>query len=374
MKIFNDSKIHKRTIACFEILIHIIHAIICFLKHIFSACSEPCIVLVDGFLIGDAVLLRPLIKSLIHKYSSTHKIIVISGCHSREIYSDLNDSIQLIEYQFPWAVYDYSFQRITNLIRIWCKLYLMSIDIAIEARGDVRSISWMYLTCPVRLVGFDFTGGRSLLTDIVPDDGKIVHLFEHVQRIGRSVGCSVSDVDIKHAWSNSEHRIGKRIGLSFSGSQILRNLPEDIGCHIINTLISDSDCEIWYIQSPAEKVFTTNYLTQKFGSHVHVFTGNFKEYFDFIKSLSLYIGMDSGGGHLCSLWEVPAVIIFGTQLSYYTMPVGNPSLYCAESETCLPCRPCRGVNCRNDVYQKCLIDIDFTKIIKSSIMNNKLTQ
>ena len=241
---------------------------------------------------------------------------------------------------------------------------------AIEARGDFRNIVWAALACPTRLIGFDFTGGARLLTDIVPDDGKITHLFGHTKRLGRILNLEVTDGRIKMDLLPSPKGKVARIGISFAGSQTLRRLPAETGLALLRDLAQSMDAEIWYIQSPQETVYTDELLERELGDRLRLFSGNFEQYYAFLKTLDCYIGMDSGGGHLCSMFGIASVIIFGTQQPSYCSPVGGHPLLCIENSRQLACRPCNGVTCVNNIYQECLQEINFDAIkrfVKDSI-------
>lgn len=366
MKYFNQKKINWKIIKVIESIANPISFLLNKLKKKMRIDDgNQYILLIDGFLIGDTVLLRPLIREMVKKYCETHKIIIIAGHHARYIFADLSDKIELIEYQFPWAIYNYSLANLTHLLKIWLNLYKRSIDICIETRGDFRNILWGSLICPNRLIGFDFTGGHKLLTDVITDDGKIMHLFEHVKKIGAFCGCdlsSVEDITFENYSNSNKSTVIKRIGISFSGSQPLKTLPVEIGLNIITRLIEETDIEIWYIMSPQERCLSTDVLKRKFGSKVEIFSGDFGIYFDFLKTIQLYIGMDSAGGHLCALLGIPSIIIYGTQEAWYCKPISKQTLG-VETKEEMTCRPCDGVHCINDTYQRCLHTIDINEII-----------
>lgn len=367
MKYYNQKKIHKRLIYLIEVCVLFLGAIFRLTKSLICLlrpCGERYVLVVDGFLVGDSVLLRPFVKELIKKYSDTHRILILSGKHSFKTYEDILSDIEILNLQFPWATYDYSFRKLLELLWVLGNLLRKDIDVAIESRGDFRSIAWTYLACPNKLFGFDFTGGAKLLTDVVPDDGSILHLFEHVRNLGTILGCNVNSDDVVIQNSNSCEV--NRIGISFSGSQKLRNLPEHIGYQIIERMIKTYDAEIWYIRSPSEKIYSDYNLRTRFGNRLKIFSGDFCEYTKFLQSLCIYIGMDSGGGHLCSMWGIPSVIIFGTQVSSYSKPIGVHPLLCVETKKSINCRPCDATICTNSTFQQCLADIDTDSIFQFS--------
>ena len=364
MKHFNTSKINHSLIGRVERIIRIIRLILTPV-HRRVAHGRPAILLVDGFLIGDAVLLRPLLRAIIERYGKTHDILVVSGRHARHIYADMLPDIRIIEFQFPWATYDYSLRKLVQLGAIWLRLFTTRVEVALEARGDFRSIAWTSLACPARLIGFDFTGGAALLTDVVPDDGTIAHLFEHARRLGGVLNLEFAEEHIRMDLPTHPKGETARIGVSFAGSQPLKQLPREVGLALLRQLATDVDAaELWYIQAPQETVYTDEVLERELGGRLRLFRGNFEQYYAFLQTLDCHIGMDSGGGHLCAMFGIPTVVIFGTQVPFYCRPMGGHPLFCAESALALACRPCDGITCVYETYQKCLLDIDRHTIVQ----------
>ncbi|MEI7590398.1 MAG: hypothetical protein WCJ49_03700 [Deltaproteobacteria bacterium] len=326
--------------------------------------GRPAIVLVDGLNIGDAVLLRPLIISIIERYEKTHDIIVISGSFSKYIYEDILSRINILELQFIWSHLFRSPRHMLTVCKTWLRLFAVNVEIAIETRGDFRSIAWMALACPsARLIGFDFTGGERLLTDVVPDDGQITHLFTHIQRLGKTIGVDVSkeNIAIRSVPLLNEK---PRIGISFAGHQEMKNIPHDTGIRLLKELIQiKGDADLWYIGAPQGDPLPNNVIENEFGNAIKIFKGNFYEYFIFLQTLNCYVGMDSGGGHLCSMFAIPSVIIFGMYDPSFCSPLGTHQLLCIEGSGKLDCKPCGGDVCINPIYKECLRNIDTVAIL-----------
>jgi ADP-heptose:LPS heptosyltransferase len=362
MKYFNRKKMRPRLIKAIEKCILIARLGLRPFKKLLTRDKTACILVVDGFLIGDTVLLRPLMKALVGKYGQSHKILMLAGPHAQYILSDVASDIHIIEYWFPWATYDYSPRSLTRLFGSWLTFFTKNVDIAVETRGDFRSIAWTSLFCPHTLLGFDFTGGGRLLDTIIPDEGAVVHLFEHIKLIGQALRVTIKEQDILLAPHISHTSIFK-IGISLVGSQPLRSFPYHKKLEIIDRLLEQDRAEIWYIVAPQDPAASIEALRQRFGEKIHFFHGSFAEYFHFMKTLDAYIGMDSGGGHLCSLFGIPAIILFGTQEPWYCRPVGSANLFCVETAEKLSCRPCDATTCTNPEYQRCLSRISVEEII-----------
>lgn len=365
MKIFNLTRSNRIAVSVLEPLIWVLGKILRLIRaaDVRASSKKPSLFIIDGFLIGDAVLLRPLVLSIVEKYRESHRIFLLSGAHSKRIFADIQSSISMITYQFPWATYDYSPKSLARLLRLWWRMFIDCPSIIVETRGDFRSIAWAHLTCPDRLVGFGFTGGRRLLTDVVPDDGSVTHLFAHIVRIARVLNLPIDSHAVHLPRFPNQLRSGK-IGISFAGSQRLRQLPLEVVDGLLEGLSSRlANVELHYLVSPGEAAGVLDLIKQKHDSRVRTFSGSFDTYFDLLSTFDLYIGMDSGGGHLASLLHIPSVIIFGTQYAWYSKPIGSHPLLCVESPMLLACRPCDGRTCINATFQKCYLTLDIESII-----------
>ncbi|MCB1192938.1 MAG: hypothetical protein H7A23_25620 [Leptospiraceae bacterium] len=313
--------------------------------------NRPDYLIADGFLIGDCVLLRPLCKAIEAKSSNSY---YMGGTHSKFLLEDIQ--LKIIENQFPWATYNYSYKNLCKQLKVWFKIFLLQPHTIIETRGDLRSILFLYMACPKKLVGYSFTGGKTFL-DVEPeDDGKIDSLGKHVERLTIALGLEYVSESIRHKQIFIKPKRIPEIGLSFSGSQVLKTMPFQVAKKLLE-ILSDIPLKLSYLSFKKDFFFKANQELLK-GFNINIVPEkNFQGYLDILKTLDGYIGMDSSGGHICSIYQVPCMIFFGTFSAEYAQPIGNPYFIPIETNKDYFCRPCNGSNCHNIKYQSCLNDI-----------------
>jgi ADP-heptose:LPS heptosyltransferase len=317
--------------------------------------NRPRFLIADGFLIGDCVLLRPLAAAAARSGSTLY----FAGAHAKPTLQDL--PVRVMEGQWPWASYDYSFGSLLRLLSFLLRVFLLQPRCIIEPRGDVRSLSLLYLCCPGVLAGYDFTGGRFML-NVRPDAPEIVHLEEHNRRLAAALDLDYRLADI--AVRQGSTAIAGHLAVSLSGSQPLKSLPLE-KAHILFEAIrgSQKDMRIVYLVSPQDFFLAqtgAEALLQKF--NVTLWRGSFADYTAQIESSGAYIGMDSAGGHIAAMYGVPSLLFFGTMKAEYCAPVGPGTRLVLETTLEMQCRPCAGVVCTNQVRLFCLESIENARI------------
>ncbi|MFA5880223.1 MAG: hypothetical protein WC860_08680 [Candidatus Margulisiibacteriota bacterium] len=357
MKVYNDNKLKlAKKIEPFLLIIKILRLPLYLLVILirFFRKNRPDFFVADGFLIGDCVLARPLIKAVLRKDPKSY---YMAGRHAKFIFFD--SKINLIENQWPWANYDYSLRNWLKQLLVWFKILWLQPKTIIELRGDLRSLFFLYLTCPKSLIGFSFTGGKMFLTKEPNLPKKVMHLEAHNYALAKLLNLDYQlkkDLKIENRLKK-EQRI---IGLSFAGSLPLKTLPIKMAKIILDTFKNDAAVKLVYLKSPHD-YFLDNHEAVIQEYKIEIWEGAFSNYFDFMQTLSGYIGMDSAGGHIAALFQIPSLIFFGTQESSFSKPI-NEQMIILEMSKSLFCRPCASKICVNSVPQACLTGIDKQKI------------
>ena len=133
------------------------------------------ILILDFHLIGDIVLLTPVLNELRKNNPNAH-IGLASGVWAKHVlknHPDLYDSFYPIS--APWVTYSYNLKSWYLLLCALIDIRKSKWELGIEIRGDVRQILMLRMCNAKHRVGYDFTGGSRLLTSVVKDDGNIKH-------------------------------------------------------------------------------------------------------------------------------------------------------------------------------------------------------
>ena len=146
------------------------------------------ILVVDLHLIGDMVLLIPLLDSLRRGNPGAH-ITLLAGPWAADVVLPENLVDEHMPFVARWVKPQGLISALASTARLIRDLRRRRWDWAIDVRGDVRQILIMTLAGARRRIGFSFTGGEALLTDVVADSGELRHLADHHRRIALHLGC-----------------------------------------------------------------------------------------------------------------------------------------------------------------------------------------
>lgn len=360
MKVYNQEKLKLiQKIAPFLFVIKLLRLplLLLIIPLRFFRKNRPDYFIADGFLIGDTILARPLIKAVLRK---DPKAYYLGGKHAKYLLSDTQ--VKLMENQWPWATYDYSWQNLLKQVQIWYKILWLQPRNVIELRGDLRSLVFLYLTCPESLIGFSFTGGKMFLNQEPELPDKVLHLEVHNQALAKLLNLDYHLFDLKLSIDDAVFKNkNKIIGLSFSGSLLLKTLPAGIAKIVLTELKRDSSLKLVYLKSPNDYFLDQNPEAMLEAFQVEVWQGDFAAYVQKMQTLAGYIGMDSAGGHLAALFDIPALIFFGTQEPDFAKPISD-KLLVLETKEALECRPCASKVCVNSQLQSCLNSISEIEI------------
>ena len=336
------------------------------------------ILIVDLHLIGDIVLLTPVLKELKNIYPNS-SVTLLSGEWAKNILlnnPDLVDDYDI--YNAPWVVKKgkkNSYKGLYNVIKL---IRSKEFDIAIDARGDFRNILILKLSKIGRLISFPFSGGGWLLTDKIIDSRLLEHIIHHHYRIVQYLGSNIHFSDFKpELWLSTEekkntHIKKKYIAVHFGASSPIRLLNFEKSKEVVNSLLSLCDNDLILFYSPEIKVLIDSIvkLPEVVDSNrVKVFRGSLREFIVAVSSASLYVGMDSAGSHIATALNVPTITIFGPAIPETCKPIGDNVEIISLKEK-LYCRPCNQKVCNNLTYQKCYKDLNLFKDIECSF--NKL--
>ena len=325
------------------------------------------ILLVDLHLIGDIVMLTPLLVELKKIYPNA-LVTLLSGSWAEQI---LLNNPNLVDfyctYDAPWVVKGK--QSYFNLFKKIIFLKKQKFDLAIDARGDFRNIVIMSLAGISKRVGFSFSGGGWLLTDKVADRGELQHVMYHHHKIALFLGSNIELSKFKPVlWlSNSEKDYKDNskvfIALHLGASAPLRLLSIVKSGELILSLLGQSDKDIILFYSKEIEDLINNILVIPevvSSQRVKIFRGDLRKFIVEVASSSLYVGMDSSGGHIAAAFNVPSIVIFGPALPEITKPIGD-NVHIVSSDEYLDCRPCDQKKCSNKVHQRCYKTLDFDK-------------
>lgn len=316
------------------------------------------ILIFDFHLIGDIVLLQPFLAA-IRSYYPQARIVLVAGPWSRDIIAEsLVDEI--IFFTAPWVIKTGFNKGLMNCIRLIRRLQKTGWDLGIEMRGDIRQILLLSLCNPVRRVGFAFTGGKQLLTDVVPDDGSYAHLANHHQRIAEFLGVwpvgkkYLPQLILKDSEISEAEKIPSYVGFHFGASLPLRRLPDKESLVLLTHWLKKGSPVVLFI--PPGEVDRISQLISGLPAlllrNLTLWSGSLRSFVVMLSRAERLFLMDSGPAHIAAALGVRSTIIFGSNKSDLIRPIGV-NVEIVEKRN-VPCRPCNQIVCHHQQSLFCM--------------------
>ena len=318
------------------------------------------ILLVDLHLIGDIVMLVPLLR-VIRRCHPQARIGLLAGPWAEQLLRDtalVDDYIALTAYWVRPGPRIAGLAAVGRALRQCRRSYW---DWGIDVRGDVRNILLLACARAARRIAYDFTGGSALLTDVVPDDGALRHIIEHHIALARYLGLEMQPEE-RIPWlpppaDGSPHSAGRTFGFHFGASQVLRRMPAAAAAELVETVAAAAPVNIVLVDSPDTEALNTALLAQlsaDCASRVQRWNGSLRELMALLVRLERFYAMDSGPAHIAAALGVDTTVFFGPNLADAVRPWG--ARVTVLEDAALPCRPCDHLHCTNPRVQACLIE------------------
>jgi len=319
------------------------------------------ILVFDFHLIGDIVMLTPLLKCLKTAYPQA-RLVLVAGVWAKDILHGTDLVDEIIPFAAPWVKYKQGWGGIVSCYHLVKQLRKQTWDLGIEVRGDIRQILLLWLTGARRRIGFDFTGGGALLTDVVFDDGVMAHLTEHHQRICEHLGIwqrgekYLPFLKLTAAEQAQDQNIQPFIGFHFGASLPLRRLPQAEMIQLLSKF-EFINCRLVVFLTPDQKDFDSVLAELPVSIHdkIELWTGNLRQLVTTIAGATHCYVMDSGPAHIAGALGIATTVFFGPAESKYVRPVGEHIQVISKPN--VPCRPCDQIRCVNDTPQYCMNDL-----------------
>jgi ADP-heptose:LPS heptosyltransferase len=320
------------------------------------------ILLVELNLLGDMVMLVPLLR-VIRRFHPHAHVGLMAGPWGREILAPSGLVDEFITLRAPWVTKGQGARGMAGVLRAVRQARSRSWDWGIDVRGDVRNALLLALARARRRVGYNFTGGAALLTDVVPDDGQLRHIIEHHADLAHYLGMPMTEEERIPALGTVKSTRSKpgaagRVGFHFGASMVLRTMPLEEACALVLSYQDKEGVCLILVDAPEIRSLNTALLDRlpaEFASRVERWQGSLGELVHFLRTLDKFYAMDSGPAHLAASIGIDTTVFFGPHLSLAVRPMGRHVTVVERGD--VPCRPCDQHRCTNPTYQQCLTQV-----------------
>lgn len=317
------------------------------------------ILIIDFHLIGDIILLIPLLREFKKKYPHS-KITLAAGPWAHEILKGESLIDSYIEVKAPWVKYGQGFTGWKNLFSVLMRLKKIKWDIGVEVRGDFRQILCLFIIGAVYRLGLDLSGADILLTDVARDDCNDRHIIDHHLQIFQLISPETIAFDAPKITLTDDETIaaGKIkpfIGFHFGASLPLKRMPIGSAISLISSVDYENNNIVLFIapDSLTESKVIYDQLPLDLKRNIELWSGSLREMIVKLSRAITLHAMDSGAAHIAAALGVETIVYFGPTKPLFSKPIGQ-KVHIVE-KLGMQCRPCNQLKCSNKNKQACLV-------------------
>lgn len=257
-------------------------------------------------------------------------VLLVAKPHAREIANALFPFVKVLPFTAPWTkfqgkyrLYDWQWRKLFKCIR---DIRNFAPDIAISARRDPRDHAFLALSGARRRIGFPRAGSHFLLTDCLD------RVEENAPRIAQwdALKAPLGLTPLPKAREKTSP-LKRHVAIHTGAAQKLRVWPLDRYLKLIAHLESKG-WKIDLIADPHQQI-----LWKTLGRSPFI-PATPSALIESLRAASVFIGNDSGPGHLAAALGKATFTIFGPQRPEWFLPRHSQSGW-IEGKAC-PHKPC----------------------------------
>ena len=289
---------------------------------------KPRLLVLELWGLGDLVIATPFLRAAAEKFSVT----LLAKPFAQELQPRLWPEVKVIPFVAPWTAFHgkYHLWRWpwAELFQLRRQLRTQPFAYGVSARWDPRDHLALKLSGATERLGFSRLKSRRYLTQELPRPKPLAHRYESWSVLGQALGLNLPP---RSALFISERR-SSRVVMIHTGARLpLRVWPlenfREIAARLREQnipvqIICDADQKNWW-QSCGESVVCPQNVT---------------ELLALLDDGSVFLGNDSGPGHLAAACGLPTLTLFGPPLHEWFAPL-HPASEVIEGQAC-PYKPC----------------------------------
>lgn len=285
---------------------------------------------------GDLLIATPFLQAASEKYDVT----LLAKAYAEDIQPRFWPNVKVVRFIAPWTAFEHKYFFVAwpwrELFRLCKRLRADKFDCGVSVRwygsvrsaGDPRDHVLLWLFGAKTRLGFPRLASQIFLTRPLSPPEPKAHRYENWRVVGRALGLELpprEKIRLLHVRRDGE------ILLHTGAGQPVRVWPLERYRYIANHLRNkgfrvqiacDPDQESWWRAAGEQNVAVPR------GAALIAL----------IEKAGIFIGNDSGPGHLAAFCGVPTFTIFGPQLPEWFAPL-HPSSEWLDGKAC-PYKPC----------------------------------
>lgn len=312
---------------------------------------KPKLLVIELWGVGDLAIATPFLQKACEQFDVT----LVAKPYALDLQSRFWPEIKVISFNAPWTAFELSqkYQLWSwpwgAMASLWKNLYQEHFDVALSARWDPRNHLLLWLTGAKTRLGFPRIGSQALLTHPLVSPAPEEHQYENWRVIAQALNLNLQTRD---KILRSLHPKGRTVFVHTGAGQPVRVWPLERYHSLVRQLrernhpvrvACNPEQRDWWLQQGEKEVVTPRTIT---------------ELLELMGEAGVFIGNDSGPGHLAAISGIPTFTLFGPQLPEWFVPL-HPAAEWIEGKAC-PYRPCSD-SCHFPAPH-CLLDVSEAEV------------
>ena len=290
---------------------------------------KPKLLIFELWGLGDLVIATPFLQAAREKYQVT----LVAKPYAVDLGARFWPDVEVISFVAPWTAFQGKYRLWKwpwrETAALWRRLARTRFDVGLSARWDPRDHLMLRAVRAKRRLGFPRLRSQMFLTDPQGKPDPRDHRYEYWRVLGRALGLTLPGLG---GFALPASRAQGEILIHTGAGQPIRVWPLERYKNLVTRLRSehqqvtvacDPDQREWWLRAGETGVASPNTVN---------------ELLALIDRAGVFIGNDSGPGHLAALCGVPTFSFFGPQLPEWFAPM-HPESFCLEGKPC-PYKPC----------------------------------
>lgn len=290
---------------------------------------KPSLLIIELWGLGDLVIATPFLRAA----SQHFQVTLIAKPYAKDLQTRLWPEVEVIPFVAPWTAFQGKYRLWKwpwrEMRRLRRQIIRRRFDVGLSARWDPRDHFLLQTMRARRRLGFPRLRSQMFLTEPLAKPAPHQHRYEYWRVLGRAL-----DLNLPDQQSIVMPR-GKKTGaiLVHTGAgQPIRVWPLERYQRLVQQLRAQQH-QVLVACDPEQRHWWLNA-----GEKTVAMPRTVNELLELIDQVDVFIGNDSGPGHLAAFCGVPTFTLFGPQLPEWFSPL-HPNTVCLEGKPC-PFKPC----------------------------------
>lgn len=290
---------------------------------------KPKLLVIELWGVGDLAIATPFLR----KASEQFDVTLLAKPYALDMRRRFWPQLRVIPFHAPWTAFDRKYRLYSwpwrVMFRSWKTLFGERFDVGLSARWDPRDHLLLMLTGARTRMGFPRTGSQIFLTHPITPADPAEHRYENWRIIARALNL---DLEPRNKIQFPAVSGSRSILLHTGAAQPVRVWPLERYRNLARRLrakglsvqvVCNADQRDWWVKAGEADVAAPQTIAALL---------------ELIERAGLFLGNDSGPGHLAAFCGLPTFTLFGPQLPGWFAPL-HPAAEYIEGKPC-PFKPC----------------------------------